>query len=278
MNEIIKKTEAKWLDILFRECTCRFAPIHLPSHDQWHHLRVWHFAKILIQTLHTEGISISDKDVEETIIAVFFHDQGMSRTMAKEHGFMSRQFCIDYFARNKSNNYIPSENLLQAIEHHDMKDYENTLPIEKFELQKLLNIADDLDAFSYTGVYRYLEIYLMRNIAIELLPKMILDNLELRYKYLCQSFVYRKTFLAEQYNRFVIAKKFFENLAIQISENIDLSAEIDGPIGVVKIIRDEIIRMKVLPDKVRVLLNSCNEDDYCRLFFLKLHREYKLMT
>ena len=40
----------------------------------------------------------------------------------------------------------------------------------------MLSVADDLDAFGFTGIYRYSEIYLMRGINPNQLGHLIIEN------------------------------------------------------------------------------------------------------
>ena len=275
LNDIITTLESKWLDILFRECSRQFSAVHLPSHDQWHHLRVWQHAKKLIVAALSNDILLSESDIEQTMIGVFFHDQGMCETMAKEHGAVSRRMCSDFFITHPSPHYKPGEILLQAIGQHDQKDYASTSPLNTFELQKFLNIADDMDAFGNTGVYRYLEIYLLRQIPLVSLPEMILTNLESRYRYLYQSFAGLELFITKQSFRYEKSRLFFTELQHQIMNLADLEMERQGPLGVVNIIRNDIIGKRKQPDMVNLIIQPDIRGSYTDTFFQLLREEYR---
>ena len=49
------------------------------------------------------------------------------------------------------------------------------------DLLNILSVADDLDAFGYTGIYRYSEIYLTRGISPKEIGNLIRENASRRY-------------------------------------------------------------------------------------------------
>lgn len=257
--------------ILFKECTLRFSSIHLPSHDQWHHLRVWHFAKELVAASEGYGITVTESDIEDLMIAVFFHDQGMSETASKEHGAISRSMCSDFFASGELS-YTPSGILLNAIESHDRKNYADTSAIKAFDMHNFLSIADDLDAFGITGAYRYLEIYLVREVNMLLLPYMILENLESRYRHFHQTFMPFKSLINIQQLRYEKTVSFFNDLQAQLSQKGYDENETQGTVGVLNIIRQEIIGAGKRHDEVGGSINE-KQMPYSFRFFKELNSE-----
>jgi HD superfamily phosphodiesterase len=270
LEKIIHKTEEKWLHPLADACSQQFAMVHLPSHDQSHHLRVWKYAKILLHHAVKQGIVISETDIERLIITVFFHDQGMSETISKEHGKIGRHICKAYF--NKSTIAPPPfiENILQAIEDHDKKDYSN---LNEFDILNFLNLADDLDALGTIGAYRYAEINLLRKIEIQDVPEIVLNNMSARFQHFTKMLGKDRVFIKAQNQRYLAAHNFFKDLAFQMKQ-VEYRTDLYlGPIGVINFIKNEIIQNKRTPLKVCDYVISQNRDFYCHHFFERLKKE-----
>jgi len=274
LEKIIRNTEDKWLKPLFDACTQQFINVHLPSHDQWHHLRVWKYAKLLLRHAAKQRYLASETDIERLIIMVFFHDQGMGETLTKDHGQISRRICKDYF--EKLGTPPNFEKVLQAIEDHDKKDYLDEQGYAKgFDMLQFLNIADDLDAMGTTGAYRYMEIYLMRKVNIQNLPEVILPNLSIRFQHFVKAFGIDKAFIKSQNQRYLATHNFFKDLGFQIRQ-IEYKPDLYlGPLGVINFIKNEIIQNKLAPLLVCDLVLEQNHDFYCTHFFERLQSELK---
>jgi HD superfamily phosphodiesterase len=272
LEKIITNIEERWLQKLFNSCEKQFSNSHLPSHDQYHHLRVWNNAKTLLYNLPA-GYVINEELIERLIISVFFHDQGMSITPSKEHGKISRQLCKTFFEENHFSIPPHFEDILDSIEKHDLKNY-STLKTEKtIGLIQLLNIADDMDAFGIVGAYRYLEIYLMRKISATELHETVIENLNGRFGHLSTLFTFNKQFVKSQNMRFIATRNFYKDLNMQI-KLIGFSVEmINGPIGVVNFIQKNIISQeKTLHQTISGAI-SASTDFYFTHFFEKLSKE-----
>jgi HD superfamily phosphodiesterase len=270
LEKIIHKTEEKWLHVLSECCRKQFSNTHLPSHDQSHHERVWKYAKLLLNQSVKQGNAFSETDIERLIIAVFFHDQGMSDTISKNHGEISRQLCKSFL--NKSTLTLPpfAEKILEAVEKHDKKDYSDK---RDFDILSLLNLADDLDALGIIGAYRYIEINLLRKIKIEELPEHVLINMTARYQHFTRMFARDKSFIRSQNQRYLTAHNFFKDLAFQIKQLEYNPMFYLGPMGVINYIRNEIIQNKQIPIKLCDHVLSKNQDFYCNHFFERLKKE-----
>lgn len=182
--ETIKSVEDRWLDLLVDHCRESFSHTHLPSHDHTHHLRVWQYARGMISSLWSNGRQLSGDEMESLIIAVFFHDLGMTRTHSKEHGAVSRHLCEAFFFSHPELHPAHLQNILNMVELHDDKEYiAASLSDTQAQLPAILNMADDLDAFGYVGVYRYAEIYHLRGIDVRDMPTAILPNLDKRFEH-----------------------------------------------------------------------------------------------
>ncbi len=276
IDKIIRKTETIWLEPLMIACTQQFANTHLPSHNQTHHKRVWEYAKDLIIKTSQNGMIISENDIERLIIAVFIHDQGMSETSSKDHGKISRKMCKAFI--NKCNIPKPDffEQVLDAIENHDNKEYLKPISIaDEFNIQVFINTADDLDAFGTIGAYRYTEIYLLRQIAVKAIPEAVLTNMERRYKHFSENFAHFPQLVTAHYQRYITSRNFFKDLNFQIGR-IEYSPQtLLGPIGVVNYIKNEILDKKRSPNEVCLDKTLSNTDFYCQHFFHRLHKEMR---
>ena len=273
IEKILRNTEEKWLEKLFAACAKQFSTVHLPSHDEFHHLRVWNYAKQLIHLANKQGIVISETDVERLMVCVFFHDQGMSITHSKDHGTISRKICKDYLLQLNIQDIHPWTETLQAIEDHDKKNYGSVSPGREFNLQAYLNIADDLDAFGTIGTYRYLEIYLLRNIPVQSIPDSIFPNLSARFQHFSDTFGNTHPFIKGQHQRYITTHNFFKDLQFQLKQMEYTHDYYFGPIGVVNYIKNEIIAKKIAVKVVCKEVGALDSDFYTHHFFDRLQKE-----
>ena len=179
LNEIIISVENKWLKQLSEFCQSLFYNVQIPSHDHSHHLRVWDYAKEIIYAINTT-YKIDEDFIESCLIASLFHDTGLTQTLDEDHGSESRKICERYFENEEIEKPKNFEEILNAIELHDDKNYLITKQTPDSVISVLCN-ADDLDAFGKIGVIRYTEIYLMRGINMKELPKHVINNLNKRF-------------------------------------------------------------------------------------------------
>jgi hypothetical protein len=180
----VRETEKKFLKILYDQCKDLFAGSPLPSHDHTHHLRVWSFASDLLESLHANNVRFTSLQTGNLILAIFFHDTGLTRTLNEEHGHESRKICESFIQNNPGFFNYDISPALSAIEMHDNKAYVSGTPEkENINVLSILSVCDDLDAFGAIGVLRYAEIYLLRKISIDELSRLVLNNLERRFDY-----------------------------------------------------------------------------------------------
>lgn len=161
----IRETEEVWLLPLLNHCHNLFSEAFLPSHDHMHHYRVWCNAKELMFLMEDAGCRMSPELPVQLILAAFFHDTGLLHTHDEKHGLESRKLCEEFF--RGSDHPLPAgfPEILDAIEHHDDKSYTGkAITLEAgLSVLKLLSVSDDLDAFGYTGIYRYKYILSVRS-------------------------------------------------------------------------------------------------------------------
>lgn len=215
IHKTITTIEKLWLKKLFDFSTRQFATANIPSHDQEHHLRVWKLAKELILDLTESGHIFSEAELEEVIIAVMLHDIGMTVTVDTRHGHESR-IITEQFLRNNPLQFQSSNQpaILEAIERHDDKAYKHMVyngTMEK-NILSILCVCDDLDAFGYVGIFRYLEIYHLRGKTIEQTTETVLKNIKSRFQNFEKLYGHLTHVHAHNLARYRIIKNFFENL------------------------------------------------------------------
>jgi HD superfamily phosphodiesterase len=207
LKQIIKSAEGKYLQILEEFFTEKWGKTLLYSHDIDHHRRVWHYAKELLTEI---GKRESDRlafSPDMLLIACYLHDLGMSVDPEVRHGIHSRELCKSFLLKNNldESNYY---DVLDAVEHHDDKEYK-TQEFNNNEILKILAVSDDLDAFGYIGIYRYLEIYIARGIQPEIIGHEIRKNVLKRFQNFEVNFGNFQKLIERHRKRFLILDEFF---------------------------------------------------------------------
>ena len=276
LKQRICKAEEIWLLPLLNHCNNLFSGVFLPSHDHLHHYRVWCNARELMLMMENAGCSVSPELPGKLILAAFFHDTGLINTHNEKHGMESRKLCQEFF--RKANHPVPVgyHEILDAIEHHDDKSYhENSITGEPGpQVLKLLSASDDLDAFGYTGIYRYAEIYLLRKVRPEDLPDRILENLNNRFQNLKNIFAPLNQFIDRQEIRYWITCEFYMGLSESFaaaSERPDWKGEL------IRVFQDGLLRQDNLLMRERLLPNLEHEREI-RQFFMLLDEENSINT
>lgn len=270
MNELFSKVEAKWLIELYQYNKKLFSDKHIPSHNHSHHIRVWQNAKNLTTALHnSKGNNFTIEKIECLIIAVFFHDTGLTVTLDEKHGKAGKELCAGFLQQTKT--AIPDgiNEALTAIEFHENKEYKCNFN-DNTSILSILSTADDMDAFGAIGAYRYAEIYLMRNIEPKLLAERVLLNLEKRYHRMDKSYGFIKSFVNEVYCKYLITFNFYNNLYKENKQYLTGSGKI------IDIIKNEIILNKLNPEEVwQKYLVLAQNDDFVVKFIINILEEYK---
>ena len=209
----ICNTENKYLPLLFDHCRSLFKENLLPSHNHLHHYRVWQYAKDLLAGLSDEGRKLSTRDISLIMLAVFFHDTGLTKTLDEDHGMESRRICEEFLTRNPDAFGFDVDKALKAIEMHDKKqmNMENSDDCE-IDLLKILSICDDTDAYGSIGVLRYAEIYILRGISAKMLADKVLKNMDYRAGLLLSQKWIPESYLKKHTERFRYAYDFYEKL------------------------------------------------------------------
>jgi HD superfamily phosphodiesterase len=187
-----------------------------PSHGIDHHRRVWRYAQELLQYIYPDEINENQLFVEKLLIACYLHDTGLAIEPGERHGLQSRNICENFLSKNKLNK-SDYEDVLNAIENHDKKEYLNTKLTDKLLL--ILSAADDLDAFGYIGIYRYIEIYLARGIQPGKLGQMARDNAEKRFKNFSLNFTRYPKLVRKHKARYMLLNEFFKGFCKELDSN-----------------------------------------------------------
>lgn len=202
--------ERSWMELLLNYVRNTFSHIALPSHNHWHHFRVWQNAKAIFFQLEQKGIVFEDQALINLMIAAFFHDTGLTITLDEFHGKAGADICRDFLKSIQKDNIKVFAAALEAIEQHDNKQYETTVSIENnATILSILSAADDMDAFGFVGVIRYAEIYLLRDIPMHDIPGQVIANAERRFENFREKFRSFELFVQEQSARYHALKNFF---------------------------------------------------------------------
>jgi len=202
----IESAEHKYRQILEEFFISIFDTKVLISHGIDHHRRVWAYAKELITHMDAGHSSLQIPDPEKLIIACYLHDIGMAINPGLKHGRLSMQFCTQFLKSNGLNT-VDFEDVLYSIENHDSKDY--NLAGGRNDLLTILSASDDLDAFGFTGIYRYSEIYLTRGINPEKIGYLIVENALKRFDHFVKRFGYLDPLLKKHKEKYNILINFF---------------------------------------------------------------------
>jgi hypothetical protein len=206
----IKAAEERYRQPLENFFLEKWGRTKLYSHAIDHHRRVWHYASLLLTENEPPEACCIHSFAEKLIIACYLHDLGMAIDPGFRHGRLSKNFCSQFLNVHglKETEFA---DVLEAIEFHDDKDYEKSAG--KSNLLTFLTVADDLDAFGYIGIYRYMEIYLLRGIPKNEICSRAMENAAKRYLHFRSVFKENPALVEKHRKRFEILNIFFKELA-----------------------------------------------------------------
>lgn len=276
--EKIHNSEQKWLKPLYEYSKLLFENTHLPSHDAEHHLRVWLHCRGLLIELHNAGIEVTLDTVFKAIIACFFHDSGLTIDVGEQHGLLGRKICEDFFRQNPQLQISDIDEVLEAIEKHDDKSKNDAIissPDVMKSTLRLVSAADDLDAFGYIGVFRYIEIYIKRGIPEKEIPKKIYVNLRNRFSNFLSTYSGLHRYCDIQKSRYKETYDFFIELDALFSESSTIE---DSHRNIYRIIKENIVDNKrgINETIEQVLLTNTKANTL--LFFSKLKNELEVTS
>lgn len=270
MDNKIAHIEKLWLEELILFNTNHFKNYHLFSHNENHHIRVWEICKEIIQSL--SKVQQEMINIETLLFASMFHDTGLVLSNGFNHGAQSKEIFIEY--RKKYSIQIDNCNLIETcIEFHDDKSYVSKPIIDSSEF-KILCVADDLDAFGIIGIYRYLEIYLIREIKQEDIPQLVLDNVESRFNNFKQQFGELRNLFSKYQEKYFVTLKFFDSLKQELKLINDENSKNDA-IEVLNLINTYIIKDKKTIFNIISIIEELTNNTFTIDFFKNLNLELK---
>ena len=254
-----------------------FSNYFLPSHDASHHKRVWMYGKEILASLSKINQFIDKALIEGLLISVFFHDQGMSLTRKKDHGKISRQLCEKFFDDRKLEKPDNFNQILNAIEAHDIKTkgYYATIRLDETpELLTLLSIADDLDALGTIGIYRYAEIFLHRGMDIRKIGSKVMEDVSTRFNNFSKACNLCPDLINSFKSRYTEIISFYDKYNQQLVADSIPVKEITGHIGIINYIKNFSVAGKIHPRDYTNSLLDFEPTKFVTDFFIKL--EYEL--
>jgi hypothetical protein len=233
ISEIISSAENQYKQILEEFFKSVYNEKSLSSHGIDHHRRVWNYSKELLITIPLENTTDIIRLPANLIIACYMHDIGMSVDPGIKHGKHSRDICSRFLKEHNlsENDFIEA---LDAIEYHDNKDYSSNDFMNK--LLTILSVADDLDAFGCTGIFRYTEIYLTRKIGFDRMGYLIRENARKRYDNFIRTFGSVDELVVKHWERYYLLDMFFAKYNDQLLSYEFGTTAPSGFCGVVEII------------------------------------------
>jgi HD superfamily phosphodiesterase len=246
----VDRVSKTWMPDIIKFLEQLYAGKWLPSHDIEHHKRVWQNAVEICRYIQRVKPVFEQSFYEELILCCFFHDTGLLVDTSEFHGTESKKFTVRFLESSRQNVNFDTTALLDAIEKHDDKNYQSQ-NINASLLLEILSLADDIDALGAIGLYRYIEIYLVRGIVAEKIPELILTNVEKRFINL-EGFLKKYNVLSDPYMR------RYNDLIYLLTD----SSFPEDPSSLVSWIESEIINIKDIPDKIILgnnVASSCNK-------------------
>lgn len=265
----IKSAENQFKQILEAYFISVYDEKSLPSHGIDHHRRVWNYAKELLSLNNKLYPAPDSPFINSLIIACYLHDIGMSVDPGPRHGSHSMELCKSFLHKHVlAENNFPG--LLNAIRDHDNKEYENSSA--ELSLSSVLSVADDLDAFGFTGIYRYLEIYIIRGYEPETLGSRIRENAAKRFGHFEKCFGFSRIFSEVQKKKYLILDGFFSEYNKELkSQNNNKLHKLKHK-HVVEVIID-VIRLRKDPCEYLSEKNYSDRDPVVKWFFDGLKTE-----
>jgi HD domain len=232
LTESIESAERMFRQILEDFFVSVYDEKNLFSHGIDHHRRVWYYASELLNIPLRHSNSKPSCSASKLIIACYLHDIGMIIEPGPRHGKHSRKLCMQFLHKNNLNE-DEYRDVLDTIEDHDRKDYLSEHC--RHDLLTVLSVADDLDAFGFTGIYRYSEIYLTRGISPLQIGYLILENAEKRVEYIDRIFGADNFYVQNHIKRYKILHNFFIQYNIQADSYNFKTDNIEGYCGVIQL-------------------------------------------
>jgi hypothetical protein len=241
MNDFLKeciRVEEKWwprIEAFFAE---KFKGLFIPSHDFTHHTRTWIYSKQILAALSANPQVFNKAFITDTFWASMFHDIGLTESTKEDHGKISVELFREFIHKQEFTDIADIERVKHAIQYHDDKNYSTGVDFSFSTPYHVLTIADDLDAFGYIGVYRYIEIYLLRGMSCEQIAANVCVNLDKRFLNFSRWCSPYDELYAEHKVRHNKTKHYFEALINEVEEIGYQSFYMIGAMGVFNLLKE----------------------------------------
>ncbi len=270
---MIKAAEKIWLEAAISYLAKHFEPIFLPSHDLSHHLRVWRISKMILKEIAVQNQHIDQDLAGAVMLASLFHDAGMVVTRKPEHGAESTVVYKDFICRGNVPKPTLDDHILEAIEFHDRKEefFYQPFTFEDIpDVQTIISIADDIDALGTIGIYRYAEIYMVRDISAHSLGIRILENVTSRYNNFVKACSLFPALIERTKDKYREIVNFFDLYNQQLLLEPVPEEVTSGPIGVTNLIKEFSVNGKIRPENFPENLSEHEPPGFVADFFNKL--------
>jgi hypothetical protein len=185
------------------------------------------------------------------------------------HGMQSSNLFREFIAENGLSE-AEFADTLTAIRDHDNKE---NISANRFpDLISFLTIADDLDAFGYIGISRYLEIYLLRGISPSEIGYKVSDNATRRFANFRSVFGNNAGLFKKHAVRFKILHDFFSSYNLQVESPSYNSKNFYGNACVVELF-SEMTRNHISSINILSLPHRFSDDNTVKNFTKKLNSE-----
>lgn len=276
LENLLKLAEGQWLAPSFTFLMNAFKTTPLSSHDHRHHFRVWQHARKLLVELDKKGFTADYSFTESLLLASMFHDAGMLKERGKSHGEAGTRIFREFLEQSPLKPE-QTEDILQVILDHDDKSYYlagRLVKDGKIQLLPALQISDDLDAYGFTGIYRYSEIYLLRGIPMEDLGLKIIANVAGRYNNFMSNCSRLPEMVKMHSLRHHDIESFFRTYNLQIHKKEETGKDPQsGPVAVVRHIYRQVMMNTATIEDVCRNMADFSEDEYVKRFFKILNDE-----
>ncbi len=262
-------SEEKYLSALESFFISVWGDTFLVSHGLDHHRRVWRYARELIEQAEPY-LPFTDKlFTDKLIIASYLHDLGMAVDQGTEHGIKSAIVCRQ-FLRELNLTESDFTDLIEAIESHDRKQYDKF--IGKRDLLSFLCVADDLDALGFTGIYRYIEIFIARGKGIGEMCRIIPANAAGRFRHFISMFGFSKPLVRKHQKRYQVVEFFFNEFTTGHKKGVSDLLISDACDEVVMRI-SQAYEKKIYPENLISQALKESDNGTVRWFFSNLEKE-----
>jgi HD superfamily phosphodiesterase len=265
----IESAEEKYRQILEEYFIKTWGDTALFSHDIDHHRRVWHYAKELLSEAGKNNNNKILFPPDKLLSACYLHDLGMAIDSGDSHGMQSSNLFREYIAENGLSESEFADTLT-AIRDHDNKENIST---DRFpDLISFLTIADDLDAYGYIGISRYLEIYFLRGISPSEIGYKVRDNATKRFANFRSVFGNNARLFKKHAVRFKILDDFFYSYNLQVESPSYNSKNFYGNACVVELY-SEMTKNLISSANILSLPHRFSDDNIVKNFTEKLNSE-----